>query len=172
MSVHNTHRPLGGDLTKSAPADRATAADLIKGVEHWLVDRVELDGERRADITLATYEALANCVDHAYRGRDQPGTMSLQVCYDSATRTVRICITDHGRWMDADEASTHRNRGRGLRLMRALADDLSVDGRPDGTTVCLLFADMRRRATAAERTSDGAPSAPLTNSLWSLLHIA
>src|SRR4051812_22329581 len=98
MSVHSTHRPLGGELTKSARADPAMATDLIQCVDRWLTERVDLDGERRADITLATYEALANCVDHAYRGRDQPGTMTLQACCDPATHTVQIWITDHGSW--------------------------------------------------------------------------
>ena len=32
-------------------------------------------------------------------------------------------------------------RVRAIRLMRGLCDDVSIDGRPDGTTVCLLFRD-------------------------------
>ncbi|WP_372512680.1 ATP-binding protein [Mycobacterium yunnanensis] len=60
------------------------------------------------------------------------------------------CITDHGRWVDPTAIVT--SRGRGIMLMRAVADDLTIDGRDDGTTVCLHF----HRCPAAPGVTTGA----------------
>ena len=45
---------------------------------------------------------------------------------------------DHGHWMEP-ETVVNNARGRGILLMRALADECTIDGGEDGTTVCLRF---------------------------------
>lgn len=125
----------------TGPADGDTAADFRVLLCRWLNDTVELDSDRGADIVLAAYEALANCAEHAYREHvvAEGGLMTLKMRHDPAEETVRICVTDHGSWIEPDPAAVNALRGRGLMLMRGLADELSMQGRSDGTAVCLRF---------------------------------
>ena len=46
---------------------------------------------------------------------------------------------DQGCWREPDPAKQGRIRGRGIPLMRALADDVTIDTSALGTTVCLRF---------------------------------
>lgn len=121
-------------------ADAYTVAAFRRTFGGWLGTYLELDEERIADIVLATDEAMSNCVDHAYRVVDHTGSMTLQIAYFPVTSELRVCISDNGRWREPSPAP--RNiRGRGILLMRALADDCTIDGGLDGTTVCLRFHD-------------------------------
>ena len=128
-------------LKRVGPAEGRTVAEFRANVDAWLHGAIAVSEERRADILLATDEALSNCADHAYRAQGEPGSMTLEMTPDSG-RILRVCVTDHGVWQEpAPRATPTSLRGRGIRLMRGLCDDVSIDGRPDGTTVCLLFRD-------------------------------
>jgi anti-sigma regulatory factor (Ser/Thr protein kinase) len=54
---------------------------------------------------------------------------------------VRVTIRDYGQW----RTPRGQNRGRGLRLMETLMDEVRVRREPTGTTVELV-----RRLTPAE----------------------
>ena len=125
------------------PADARTATALRLMVDDWIADTLEVSGERRADILVTVCEALANCADHAYRGRETPGSMILDVSLDVPTAVVVICVTDHGTWIEPVPGSPRGQRGRGIALMHAMADDVKIDGTADGTTVCLHFKHCR-----------------------------
>ena len=142
MLAHSTHTARRGDLCQTTQATAEAVGALADLTRRWLSDMVRVDAQRRADIVLATYEALSNCADHAYRDHAARGTMTLRVSHDGGEGIVRICITDEGRWIDPTILAT--SRGRGVILMRALADDFTIDGRDDGTTVCLHFHDCPR----------------------------
>jgi serine/threonine-protein kinase RsbW len=134
------HHPLGqGDFTRVVRADAAIASRVTQEVRRWLSGSVHIDEQRTADIVLATYEALSNCVDHAYRHFDSPGHMSVEVTYDQPAETVRVCVTDQGSWADPNSHPAEIGRGRGLRLMHALSTEVTVNGTAEGTTVCLHF---------------------------------
>lgn len=144
VSGSTSSDPLGiGDADEiwhvhTGNADARTAADFRHAFGEWLDRHLELDEERAADIILATDEAMSNCADHAYRVIDRVGTMTLQIAYHRANIELRVNVVDHGRWLEPDfEVSSVR--GRGILLMRALADDCSIDGGDNGTTVCLRF---------------------------------
>jgi anti-sigma regulatory factor (Ser/Thr protein kinase) len=126
-----------GDL-RTGTADANTVAGFRRTFGHWLDQHLELDEERVADIVLATDEAMSNCVDHAYRVVDHAGTITLHVSYYPVTSELKIRVIDQGHWM-VPETFTKNARGRGILLMRALADDCTIDGGQDGTTVCLRF---------------------------------
>jgi hypothetical protein len=81
-------------------------------------------------VVLATYEALANSAEHAYRD----GVGDIQLTAERTNDQVIITITDHGRWLPPSPAD---NRGQGLRLMHELADDFRITPNTDapGTTV-------------------------------------
>ncbi|MGU3654611.1 ATP-binding protein [Mycolicibacterium sp. A43C] len=127
------------DLVVTATAEPTAASELSAAVRAWLTRRVSVDTGRIADIVLAAYEALANCADHAYQGEQAAGVMSIEARHDSDARTVQLCVVDRGHWLDPCSGPENPARGRGLNLMRALCDDLTVDGTADGTRVCLQF---------------------------------
>lgn len=120
-------------------ADARTVATFRRGFGDWLNRHLELDEERAADIVLATDEALANCADHAYQALDRIGSMTLRIVYHPVTAELTVSVSDHGHWVEPDPAALNAARGRGILLMRALADVCTIDGRDEGTTVCLRF---------------------------------
>jgi anti-sigma regulatory factor (Ser/Thr protein kinase) len=89
-------------------------------------------------MALATSEAAANAIEHAYGVHD--GTFTVRCETDGAQ--ARVVVRDSGRWRE-----THpHGRGRGLELMQSLVDEVDVQRGDDGTTVTLV----RRLAGAAE----------------------
>ena len=106
---------------------RSTVAAFRRTFGHWLDQHLELDEERVADIVLATDEAMSNCVDHAYRVVDYAGSITLHVSYYPVTSELKIRVIDHGHWMEPETVANNA-RGRGILLMRALADDCTIDG--------------------------------------------
>lgn len=79
---------------------------------------------------------MANCAEHAYRGRPD-GEIVMHATYDDASHRIRVRISDRGRWRLNSVAQ--RNRGRGIALMHALADHCTVDRCDGGTTVLLEY---------------------------------
>lgn len=91
-------------------------------------------GERRSfDAVVATGEAVANAIEHAYDRRPNQ-TFSLRARYEAQTCT--ILVEDTGSWNDVEPLAT---RGRGIVMMRELCDTLDIDRTPAGTTVALCF---------------------------------
>lgn len=96
--------------------------------------------EVRDDIILGVNEALANCVEHAYRAHRTVGTMRLQATYDRAARSISVCVSDRGSWHRlSPQRPSDPRRSRGIMLMHALADHCTINARPNGTTVWLEF---------------------------------
>lgn len=121
-------------------ADAVTATELRRALRRWLQEATEISSNVRDDIVLGASEALANCVEHAYRTHHAVGTMKLQARLDPAARSISVCVSDRGSWHrhlpkqpDDPEAS------RGIMLMHALADHCTINARPSGTTVCLDY---------------------------------
>jgi anti-sigma regulatory factor (Ser/Thr protein kinase) len=88
------------------------------------------------DLVLATYEALTNAAEHAYEsGR---WTVDLVVVRTPEARIV-VSVRDRGRWRPppADPGF----RGRGMTMMRSLADEIDVRSDADGTSV-LMWWDL------------------------------
>lgn len=121
------------DLSLTAPADAQHVTELRHTLRDWLKSQ-QLPETLVADILLAANEALTNVVDHAYP--DNQGPFSLSVRRTPATLTVRIA--DQGNWRP--EPTDPGTRGRGLRILRAVAEAMDIDSRPDGTTVTAHFA--------------------------------
>jgi anti-sigma regulatory factor (Ser/Thr protein kinase) len=117
-------------------ADAHNAARIRDEFATWLRARGDLDRVRFSDVILAVNEALANSAEFAYL-HGGPGTIDVEAVYDGATLT--ITIADQGRWRESTSATQSRSRGRGIPLMRALSDDLTIDSSALGTTVCLRF---------------------------------
>jgi serine/threonine-protein kinase RsbW len=130
-------------LTKTGPAEPYSVAEFRRLFRRWIDDVMHVDAERKADMVLAADEALSNCADHAYRDRGSPGLMTLEATYDPGSKTVKASVTDHGTWIEPASPTSSSVRGRGLLLMRALSDELTIDSTAQGTTVCLSFRNVR-----------------------------
>lgn len=129
-----------GRLTCTGAADAVTAAELRRALRRWLQEVTEAPAEVRDDIILAVNEALANCVEHAYRDHTTIGTMKLQASYDAAAQSLSVCVSDRGSWQHpSPQRLNDPRRSRGLMLMHALADHCTINARPNGTTVCLDY---------------------------------
>ena len=117
---------------------RVVNADQLGALRHELADWLSAAGvaeQRLADIVLAVNEAVANSIEHGYRGR-KPGKTRLK-CENDGAR-VRVKITDKGSWKPA--STDPGGRGRGLLLIRAVSDWLEMDCTPKGTTVDMSFS--------------------------------
>ncbi len=127
--------------TRFAPrnvlADAACAAKMRQEFSVWLKRHFALDATKVSDVVLAVNEALANAAEFAYSTATRPGAMNLLAAYDSYTAVLSVTVTDEGAWRIADSEKKSISRGRGIPLMRALADRATIDSTPAGTRVCL-----------------------------------
>ena len=128
-------------LTCAGAADAVTAAQLRRALRRWLQEVTEASAEVRNDIILGVTEALANCVEHAYRAHHTVGTMKLQASHDPAAQSISVCVSDRGSWHHpSPQRLSDPLRSRGIALMHALADHCTINARPTGTTVCLDYS--------------------------------
>jgi anti-sigma regulatory factor (Ser/Thr protein kinase) len=119
--------PLGDALVARFPAEIESIPLMRRLLGRWLDEA----GATRADIEdlmLASAEAAANSIEHAYGLA--PGVVELRAS-TAQGGPVKVTIRDFGNW----RAPRGRQRGRGLLLMEGLADDVEVIHDDEGTTV-------------------------------------
>jgi anti-sigma regulatory factor (Ser/Thr protein kinase) len=118
-------------------AVEARARSLVtvrRALTRWL-DDLRVPDPIVGEIVMATSEASANVVEHAYGPTG--GTITITATHEEDH--VDVLVRDAGAW----RGSSRGDRGNGLRLMRGLMDDVLVDTSGTGTVVRL------RRRTAA-----------------------
>jgi serine/threonine-protein kinase RsbW len=130
------------------PADASEVDAFRRHFTRWIAEETAATDERRADIVLAVYEAVANAAEHAYPTPTPDATMNITARYRHTARTLDVTVTDHGTWKQQQPTTG----GRGLLLIRALTDTTDIATGPAGTTVTLqwrLFStsDTSRPAT-------------------------
>ncbi len=118
-------------FSRSFPAAPRDVAVLRRSLDAWL------DGQRvaatvRRDFVLAVSEAAANAAEHAY-GFDATQTVRVDVHRDE-DGSLTAAVTDEGAWREPTESP---ERGRGLLIIRALVDDVSIVSDARGTVVRL-----------------------------------
>ncbi len=133
-----------------AGADAVTVAHLRDEFARWLRRGGGIDETTVCDIVLAVNEALANSAEFAY-SESGAGTVDLEAARDRSRRTITVTVSDQGRWRETNPLERQRSRGRGIPLMRTLADSVIIDTSGLGTSVCLRFDD----ALVPERVSVG-----------------
>jgi anti-sigma regulatory factor (Ser/Thr protein kinase) len=87
------------------------------------------------EITLTVCEAAGNAIEHAYG----PGDATFEVETTFENGTLVAVVRDRGAWRERRGA----HRGRGLKIIEGLMDDVQVSTEPDGTVI-----KMRRRLAA------------------------
>jgi serine/threonine-protein kinase RsbW len=103
---------------------------------------------------LAVNEAIANAAEFAYIDAAQRGTMDVSAAYDGNSDTLAVTVSDRGRWRQnvSSPVTAGRGypvRGRGIPLMRALADEAIIDGTPDGTYVKLTWTHLTHHSATS-----------------------
>jgi anti-sigma regulatory factor (Ser/Thr protein kinase) len=127
-------------LRRRFPADPNELAPLRRDLREWLL-QAGLSSRRAADLVLAVDEACANAVEHAYED-GQPGEVVVEVSR-TADHEVVASVQDGGRWR-AERRDP--NRGRGLRIIEAVVDELDIQTTATGTTLRLRSEDPSRSA--------------------------
>ena len=127
--------PLGETLSTRWRAVPDSLAGVRNIVRRWLRTQGAGDVETY-DITVASQEACANAIEHAYG----PGKAEFTLDAEVVDRTVRVTVRDDGRW----RAPRGEHRGRGLSLMRALMDDVQVHAGEQGGTEVVLVRRLGR----------------------------
>lgn len=130
-------------------ADAACASQMRQEFSVWLKRYFALDPTKVSDVVLAVNEALANAAEFAYSTATQPGAMHLLADYDCGTAVLTVTVTDDGAWRIADAATQSNTRGRGIPLMRALADRATFDSSATGTSVRLEWNQIAAAAQSA-----------------------
>ncbi|SDM62716.1 PAS domain S-box-containing protein [Allokutzneria albata] len=124
-------------LVMELPALAQRLAPMRTELRRWLA-RADVAADAAEPVVVAACEAVTNAMEHGYRD-DPEGLVHLTARLDGPR--VEVVVTDEGRWLPADPAP--RERGRGVRMMRALMDDVAIDSGNNGTTVRM----WRRRST-------------------------
>lgn len=87
--------------------------------------------EQTLDVLIAVGEALANAIEHGHR--DRPGgAVSLRATV--LADRIHVAIADTGVWKPP-KVDPAAHRGRGIALMRALMQDVSIEPGEHGTTI-------------------------------------
>lgn len=103
--------------------------EVRHNLQQW-VAKTGLPALDVADLVLASYEALANAVEHAYPPGGGPVDL---VAARTTDGRVLVAVRDHGRWRPP--LRYPGSRGRGLPIIKALAHRAEVLQGPQGTCV-------------------------------------
>jgi anti-sigma regulatory factor (Ser/Thr protein kinase) len=127
-----TPEPQLANLHVRLPAEPASAPLARTALRRFLASTAL--GERRAfDAVVATGEAVANAIEHAYDRRPNQTFVLRARC--EANRCT-ILVEDTGGWHDSVPANA---RGRGIAMMRELSDVFEIERSTSGTAVILAF---------------------------------
>jgi anti-sigma regulatory factor (Ser/Thr protein kinase) len=121
--------PLSDSLLTRLPADVESIPLMRRVLRRWLHEAGATDAQAE-DLSLATSEACANAIEHAYG--PAPGVLEVSAIMSPGGDAV-VAVRDYGSWRQPRGA----NRGRGLQLMEGLTDSVEVVRGDDGTTVQL-----------------------------------
>lgn len=122
-------------LEMSFPAESAQLAPVRKALRDWLA-QCDLPPEAVQNVLVAAGEACANAIEHGHR--HAPGE-TVRLRAEAFVENLRLTVADSGRWK-APQPELNAHRGRGVALMRAMMQHVSIVPGPSGTTV-----DMQMR---------------------------
>jgi anti-sigma regulatory factor (Ser/Thr protein kinase) len=125
----------GSQLRLNCPAQSQYVAPIRHALAAFL-EALHFDRSVRDDVTTAAGEALANVVEHAYAGCSGKTTRDVRLLahLDRGGR-LRVEIVDRGSFIRREPLP---GRGFGLRIIRAIAQQLQIDT-TRGTCVSMAF---------------------------------
>jgi serine phosphatase RsbU (regulator of sigma subunit)/anti-sigma regulatory factor (Ser/Thr protein kinase) len=116
----------------AVPARAGSLVDIRRAVRRWL-DDIGVARVTAKEIVTAVSEASTNAIEHAYG----PGGGTISIAGSSQDDVIEMTVRDTGGW----RGSSRGGRGNGLRLIRGLMDEVTVEASDEGTAV-----RMRRKA--------------------------
>ncbi len=128
--------PLARELLRfELPTDRISLRYVRRILARWL-EQAGASPTETFDIQLASHEACANAIEHAYQFSEALVELEAHLI----DREVALKVRDSGSWRPRPP----KQRGKGMQMMNALMDRVSVNTGPDGTEV-----ELRRKLDAA-----------------------
>ncbi|HEX3649277.1 MAG TPA: SpoIIE family protein phosphatase, partial [Pseudonocardiaceae bacterium] len=121
-----------GPLQVDLPADAGNLAATRRALRGWLTRCGVRPGQVQG-LLVAVGEAMSNAIEHGHR--DTPGGRIRMRAMALGDR-LHVVVTDTGSWKPP-QAAGNPFRGRGMALMRAFMDEVTVHSDPTGTTVHL-----------------------------------
>ena len=131
---------------------RVVALTIPAKAEYITLGRLALTGlsrlralsdETLADLKLALTEACSNSVRHAYADAAEG---SVEIRYELHADRLVIEVADAGSGFDPDAErdvdGALTEGGLGIAIIRAIADDLHIGARPDGSGSLLRFVKV------------------------------
>jgi anti-anti-sigma factor len=115
------------------PATVGSLRTARRACADWLA-ALGVDEQVVVSVQHALGEALTNAVEHGCTEASAEVRVSATV---DDSGLAELVVTDHGDWRPAP--TVPGNRGRGLTMMRSLADTMDVTPSPTGTIVRLCF---------------------------------
>jgi PAS domain S-box-containing protein len=146
--------PVLGPLARlKLSPDLDALVSLRRLTARWLRE-AGAEGDEVHDLVMAANEAWQNALEHGTNFARTTIGVELEV---NPHGEVLITIRDAG---SRDRAPSDPDRGRGIELMRALADEVTLELAPHGSTVRLRRAlrdpaPYVRRASEPDRVADG-----------------
>ena len=117
-------------LELTFPAESSRLAPVRKTLRGWL-NQCGLPPQAVQSVLVAVGEACANAIEHGYCG-SAPDEVSLRA--EALVGDLYLTVADTGHWK-APEPDVNAHRGRGVALMRAMMQQVTITPGPDGTTV-------------------------------------
>jgi PAS domain S-box-containing protein len=122
-------------LEMDIPADANHLATARDALRTWLA-RAGVDPDQNLNVLIAAGEAVTNAIEHGHRNTPKGSTGVVNLRATTLVDCLQLTVTDNGSWKTPD-ASSRNYRGRGITLMRALMQDVTIDPDDAGTTVHL-----------------------------------
>ncbi|CCH31635.1 SpoIIE family protein phosphatase [Actinosynnema sp. NPDC047251] len=120
--------PVPLDLTFAAESGQL--APVRQTLRSWLT-KCGLPPQTVQSVLVAAGEACANAIEHGYRGA--PGE-AVRLRAEALVGDLYLKVADAGRWK-TPEPELNAHRGRGVAVMRAMMEQVTVTPGPAGTTV-------------------------------------
>ncbi|NEA51495.1 SpoIIE family protein phosphatase [Streptomyces sp. SID10815] len=117
-------------LEVSFPAESSQLAPVRKALRSWL-GQCDLPPGTVQSILVAAGEACANAVEHGHR--HAPGEI-VRLRAEALVDDLHLTIADTGQWKPP-QPELNAHRGRGVALMRALMQHVTITPGPSGTIV-------------------------------------
>ncbi len=115
--------PVQEQLSLHIPADPAKLRGVRRNIARWLSGH-DVPKQDADDIILASSEACANSIEHAYG----PGEGSVDIEAEVDDGEITIVVRDTGRWRTARNG----DRGRGLPLIESCMDTCALTRGDEG----------------------------------------
>jgi anti-sigma regulatory factor (Ser/Thr protein kinase) len=111
------------------------AAPIVRSLLHRFCDWHDIPSQQRFALITAVGEAVANAVEHAYRGEENPGYLYVRA--KAHDEVVTVEVEDHGRWRPFQRRD---ERGRGIVLMHELMDRVRITSAQNRTAITLVMS--------------------------------